>query len=78
MMEGVKLDVWCKEAICSGASQHNHLCELFIYRLILHILEPNPTRLLFMSHNRGLNHCQEDKFVIVFAFHNTVNKLHPD
>ena len=35
-------------------------------------------RVPFMGHDCGLNHCQEDEFIVVFAFHNTTNKSHPN
>jgi len=78
MTKGGKLDVWCEEVVCSGASQCYHLCELFIYWLVPHVLKSNPTRLSVLSHDCGLNHSQEDKVVIIFTLHNAVNKPHPD
>ena len=78
MAKGRKLNVRCEEAVCSGASQRYHLCELFIYWLVLHVLGPNPTRLSVVGRDCGLNHRQEDKFVIIFALHDATNEPHPD
>ena len=78
MTKGGKLDVRCKEAVGSGASQCYHLRELFIYWLVLHVLESNPTRFSVMGCDCGLNHRQEDEFVIIVTLHNTAYKPHPD
>ena len=77
MVKGGKLNVWRKETVGPWAGQCYHLCEFFVYWQVSHVLLSNPTRLSVVSHHSGLNHCQKDEFVIIFAFDDTIDKLHP-
>lgn len=75
--KGGKLNVWCKETVCSWTCQCYHVCELLVYWQIVHVLESNTTGLPLMAHHSGLNHCQEDKVVVVFALDDTTSEPHP-
>jgi hypothetical protein len=77
MTEGGELDVWCKEAVGPWAGQRYHLGKFFVYWEVTHVLQPNSTRISVVSCHSGLDHCQEDEFVIVFTFDDTVNEPHP-